>query len=145
MTKRVMGVSGTVKDGRTLNPIQASIYIGTLTNFVSSTADTGKFSRMLLPGEYNIRVSAPDFSDEVITVTVKNDAATDISVELLKVMEPISDNTIVLYIVVSVIVICSALIFTVELVYYMRSKRKLVQYFRQFDSNTPLPTTELLF
>ena len=48
-------------------------------------------------------------------------------------MKETGDSPLILYIVVGVIVLCAVMIFTVEIVYYNRAKRRLIYYFQNYD------------
>jgi carboxypeptidase D len=79
-----MGVRGLVTDRATLQPVYAKITVADNAHPVFTDPNVGDYHRMLLPGQYDLTISAPGYLPQTITgVTVTKGTATRIDVELV--------------------------------------------------------------
>ncbi len=64
---------------------------------------------------------------------------------LYQIVTGSDDASVILYVIIGVIVLCSSLIFAVELIYYQRSKRRLIQFLQNPDMTAQDVNIHLLF
>lgn len=68
-----------------------------------------------------------------------------VNIQLWGVVNSSEESNGVLYAVITVIIVCSAVILSVEIMYYRRSKRKLREYFQRFDRDEDPQESNLHF
>ncbi len=83
-----IGVRGVVTDGLTGEPLLAQVMVAGNSHPVFTDPDVGDYHRMLLPGTYDLEISAQGgyFAHTVQAVEVGEGAATRIDVELFKTL-----------------------------------------------------------
>ncbi len=80
-----MGIRGIVDDGRTGEPLWARIAVAGNEQHVATDPDTGDYHRMLLPGEYDLEVSADGYVSQTVNdVVVEEAVAARVDVSLLQ-------------------------------------------------------------
>ena len=88
LEQALYGVRGTVTDATTGEPLLAEIYVESYDDaysFVNSDENSGKYYRPIFQGNYNITFSAPEYISQTINVSVTNNQATVLDVQLLSV------------------------------------------------------------
>lgn len=86
MSQTHRGIRGVVKDKATGQPVRATISVDGIDKNVFSGQTHGDYYRVLLPGTYTLRVSAPGYQTQTVTgiqVVDKEFAATVVDVELI--------------------------------------------------------------
>ena len=84
-----LGVRGLVTDAVTGDPVYATISVAGNSHPVYSDADVGDYHRLLLPGTYELTISAPGYSSKTVSgVVVDGTATTRVDAEL----NPLSDG-----------------------------------------------------
>lgn len=85
-----MGVRGLVTDSVTGAPVYAKVTVAGNTHPVYSDPDIGDYHRLLLPGAYDITISAPGYSSRTLFgITVGEEGATRLDVPLTPLGEGI--------------------------------------------------------
>ena len=109
MQQSIYGITGTVTDRNTGDPLKTKIEIpghDALNSYVWSDDITGRFYRMLAAGLYDVQFTAYGYKDTVITIQVNDFSTTTVDVSLvpwssgnildfkpeIKVMNPFSSN-----------------------------------------------------
>jgi hypothetical protein len=76
---------------------------------------------------------AGNYASVTKTVYVTAGQITTTNFQLYQLAGGSDDNPAVIYVVISVIVVCSVLIFSVEVLYYRRSKQRMIAYLQNYD------------
>lgn len=96
MRKALYGITGTVTDSVTGNPVEAKVTISFHdldSSEVYSDSLFGKYYRLLYGGTYTLQFAAPDYYTKTISgVFVKNDSTTVLNVQLRPTSTPIAIN-----------------------------------------------------
>ena len=86
-----LGVRGMVTDATTGAPIYATISVAGNAHDVYSDPDVGDYHRLLLPGTYDLTISAPGYSTQTITGVVVDETMTKrVDVELTSLGEGVA-------------------------------------------------------
>lgn len=88
-------VAGLVSDGTTSEPLEGVTILVQGTDFGTATARDGRFSFRIPTGSYVLRFSFIGFQTVLDTVTVRRDAATELSVRLLPATYDLEEVTVV--------------------------------------------------
>ncbi len=96
MEQTLFGITGTVTDRMTSKPIRSKIEIpghDSLNSYVWSDSISGKFSRMIKEGLYDLRISASGYKDTLITsVSVTDYNTTFLNISLAPVYSDVNGN-----------------------------------------------------
>ena len=96
MRKALYGITGTVKDSVTGNPVKAKVTVSFHdldSSEVYSDSLFGKYYRLIYGGTYTLQFAAPDYYSKTISgVFVKNDSTTVLNVQLRSTSTPIAIN-----------------------------------------------------
>jgi hypothetical protein len=96
MQEALHGITGTVKDSVTLQPVYARVFIAGHdidSSFVYSDSTFGKYYRLIYAGTYDLTFSAPGYYTKIVTgVTAVNGSATIQDVLLNPITTGISKN-----------------------------------------------------
>jgi hypothetical protein len=93
----IYGIHGVVKDFNTNAPIKARVFItghDKDSSHVYSDSANGRFIRLLSPGTYDLKFSAPGYIDTLVTVTnVAEGTRTNLIVKMKSIASNIDTNT----------------------------------------------------
>jgi hypothetical protein len=96
MEQTLFGITGTVTDRMTSKPIRSKIEIpghDSLNSYVWSDSISGKFSRMIKEGLYDLRISASGYKDTLITsVSVTDYNTTFLNISLAPAYSDVNGN-----------------------------------------------------
>jgi len=135
------GRKGIISDARTYEPIAANLSITftsnftTVSHFITSNSSSGVYFKFLIAGEYQIEIEANDYIPITQTILVESGQGMKVlNFQMWKKVTNSEEGDTVLYIVLGVVLICSLLIFAVEVIYYGRSKKKRILFFLSFET-----------
>ena len=98
MRKALYGITGTVTDSVTGNPVEAKVTVSFHdldSSEVYSDSLFGKYYRLIYGGTYTLQFAAPDYYTKTIPgIFVKNDSTTVLNVQLRPTSTPIAINEI---------------------------------------------------
>lgn len=88
-----IGVRGLITDYDTGDPVFASVQVEDRTSLVFSDPDIGDYYRMLLPGTYDLRVTAPGYETNFVdNIVISNDAPTRVDFSVRALVRPDNDT-----------------------------------------------------
>ncbi len=96
MEQALFGLSGTVTDSLTGNPLQAKIYMpyhDKDSSWVYSDSSSGAFHRLLYENNYDLQVSATDYPvKQIKNITIYNQDSLNMDIQLTKPVIPLPDK-----------------------------------------------------
>jgi hypothetical protein len=90
------GIHGKVTDILTGEPLFAKIYISghdADNSHIFSDSSSGKFTRLLSPGKWDISFKADGYIEKIVSITVVSDQRTDVAIQLVPLLNPVDTIT----------------------------------------------------